>query len=81
MPIMETWVLNQTAESRLLSDAISGYLTLTAKLTQISEDALPTDGSVEPGTFNYELGMYPHDAATSSRDYIRQHLIFCKILT
>ncbi len=51
-------------------------VTLTAKLTKISEDALPTDGSVEPGTFNYELGMYLRDSVISSRDYIRQHLGF-----
>ena len=76
MPIMETCVLNQATESWLLSDTISSCVTLTARLTKISEDALPTDGSVEPGTFNYELGMYLRDAVTSSRDYIRQHLSF-----
>ncbi len=47
-------------------------MTLTAKLKNISEYALPTDGSVEPGTLNYELGVYLRDAVTSSRDYIRR---------
>ena len=65
---------NQATESLILSDTISSYMKLTAKLTKLSEDALPTDRIVEPGTFNYELGMYLRDAVTSSRDYIRQHL-------
>ncbi len=55
MPIMETCVLNQARESWLLSETISSYVTLTAKLTKISEDALPTDGSVEPGTSTTSL--------------------------
>ncbi len=36
---------------------------LTEKITKISEGALPTDGSVEPGNFNYELAMYLRDIA------------------
>ena len=64
MPIMETFVLNQGKESWPLSDNISSCVTLTGKVTKISEDALSTDGSVEPGTFNYKLGMYLRDAVT-----------------
>ena len=73
---METCVLNQAMESWLLSDNISSCVALTKKLTKISEDALPTDGSVELVSFSYELGMCLCDAVTSSRDYIRQHISF-----
>ncbi len=65
MRIMETCVLSQATESWLLFDTISSCVTLTAKLTKISEDDLPTDGSVELGTFNYELGIYLPEAVTS----------------
>ncbi len=81
MPIMETCVLSQATESWLISGTISNCVTLTAKFKNISEDALPTDGSVEPGTFNYGLGVYLRDAVTSSRDYIREHLGFYEIFT
>ena len=57
MPIMGTCVLNQATKSWLLSDTIPSCVTLTAKLAKIFEDALSSDGSVGPGTFNYELGM------------------------
>ena len=51
-------------------------MTLTATLTKISKDALPTDESVERGTFIHELGIDLCDAVTSSRDCIGQHLSF-----
>ena len=41
-----------------------------------AEDALPTNGSFEPGTFSHELRIYLRDVVTSSRDYIRRHLRF-----
>ncbi len=75
-PIMDACILNQATESWLLSDTISSCVTLTAKLSKISQDAIPSDGTVEPGTFNYELGMYLRDAVASARDYIKQHLGF-----
>ena len=51
----ETCVLNQATESWILSDTISSCVTLSARLTKISDDALPTDGSVEPGTSTMSL--------------------------
>ena len=65
MRTMKTYARNQATGSWPPSDNISSSVTLTAKLTEISEDALPTDGSAEPGNFNCELGMYFHDAVTS----------------
>ena len=64
------------AESRLLSDNISSCVTLTARRTGISEDALPANRSFEPVTFNYEPRIYRRDAVTSSKHYSRRHLIF-----
>ena len=52
------------------------FYCVNTRLTKISEDALLTDGSVKPGTCNYELGMYLRDAFLGSRDYIRQNLSF-----
>ncbi len=52
-PIMDTCILNQATESWLLSDTISSCVMLTAELSKIAQNALPTDGSMEPGTFNY----------------------------
>ncbi len=75
-PIMDTCIFNQAKESWLLSHTMSSCATLTAEPTKIAQDALPTDGSVEPGNFNYELGMYLCSAVVSSRDYIKQHLGF-----
>ncbi len=49
---------------------------MTPKLTNISEDALRSDGRAEPGTFSYVLEMFHHGAVASSRDYIRQNIGF-----
>ncbi len=61
---MDTYILNQATELWLLSDTISKCVALTAE---------PSDRSVEPGTFNYDIGMYLRDDAI---DYIKQHLGF-----
>ena len=68
MPIIKFFVLNEATESWILSDTISSCATLSAKLTHISEDYIPTYGSAESETFHYELEIYIHDAVTGSRD-------------
>ncbi len=54
-PIMDACILNQAMESWLLSDTTSSCVTLTAQLRTIYQDAIPSDGTVEPGTLTTNL--------------------------